>query len=87
MSKENILGFNVCNKREEQIISEIFEDYNKNIQNFIVNINPEIIINNYKDKKLIDELNSQKYQIPDGIRNSLCIKNKKRQYKGKNYWN
>lgn len=67
MNKEKILGFDVCNNSEMQILTEIFEDYNKNIQNFIVNINPEIVINNYKNKELIEELNSQKYQIPDGI--------------------
>ena len=80
MDKEKILGFNVCNKKEKQILTEIFEDYHNNIQNFIVNINPEIIINNYINKELIENLNSQKYQIPDGIRNCLCIKNKKREY-------
>ena len=42
MDKEKILGFNVCNKKEKQILTEIFEDYHNNIQNFIVNIITEI---------------------------------------------
>ena len=67
MKKENILGFDVCNNSEDELINEIFADYNNNIQNVILNINPEIVINNYKDKKIISQFNSEKYQIPDGV--------------------
>ena len=67
MNKEKILEFDVCNDSETQILKNVFEDYNRNIQNFIVNINPEIVINNYKNENFVKELNSQKYQIPDGI--------------------
>ena len=67
MNKEKVLRFDVCDDSETQILKNVFEDYKKNIQNFIVNINPEIVINSYKDEKLVKELNNQKYQIPDGI--------------------
>lgn len=67
MKKEKILGFDVCNCNEQELIESIFEDYNKNNQIMITNINPEIIINNYKNETYVHNLNSQKYQIPDGV--------------------
>ena len=67
MNKEKILGFDVCSNRQEDLLMQLFDDYNNNIQNMVVNINPEIIINNYKNKDLVKKLNEQKYQIPDGI--------------------
>ena len=67
MKKENILGFDICNTNYEDLINNIFNDFNNNISNFIVNINPEIIINNFKNKDTINTFNKQKYQIPDGI--------------------
>lgn len=67
MNKENILGFNVCNTDFIELINNIFQDFDNNISNFIVNINPEIIINNYKDKKILEIFNKENYQIPDGI--------------------
>ena len=67
MEKEKILGFDVCNIPEQELLNKLMEDYSNNIQNVIVNINPEIVIANYKDKKFITKFNSEKYQIPDGI--------------------
>lgn len=67
MNKEKILGFYVCNDSKEHIIKEIYNDYKKNIQNIIANINPEIVINNYKNKEFVENMNNQKFQIPDGI--------------------
>lgn len=67
MEKEKILGFDVCITDQENLINNIFNDFNNNIRNFIVNINPEIVTKNYKNKKLKNIFNSQKYQIPDGI--------------------
>ena len=67
MKKENILGFNICNTYYDELVNLIFIDFKNNIPNFIVNINPEIIINNYKNKSIINFFNSQNYQIPDGI--------------------
>jgi len=67
MDKEKILGFNVCTLNEKELIENIFEDYKKNEQLFIVNINPEIVIKNYKNEEFKKILNNQKYQIPDGI--------------------
>ena len=65
MEKEKILGFDVCNCNEQELIQDIMEDYNQNNQIMIANINPEIIINNYKDEAYIHNLNDQKYQIPE----------------------
>ena len=44
MKTENILGFNICNTNYDELINNIFTDFNNNIRNFIVNINPEIIV-------------------------------------------
>ena len=67
MNKENILGFDVCITDKNSLIKNIFNDFSNNIRNFIVNINPEIVTKNYKNKELKNIFNSQKYQIPDGI--------------------
>mgnify|MGYP002577650029 CR=1 FL=1 len=67
MNKEKILGFDVCSNKQQDLLIQLFDDYNHNIQNMVVNINPEIIISNYKNKDLVKKLNEQKYQIPDGI--------------------
>ena len=67
MDKEKILGFDVCNIGQEELVNNIFSDFNNNVSNFIVNINPEIIMKNYKNEQIIACFNLQKYQIPDGI--------------------
>ena len=66
MSKEKILGFDVCTYTMNELTQHIFEDYNKNEQMFIVNVNPEIAVTNYKNNEIKKEFNKQKYQIPDG---------------------
>ena len=81
MNKENILGFDVCNISSNDLIKNIFDDFNNNISNFIVNINPEIIIKNYKNKNLKNIFNSQKYQIADGIGIILASKIKHKKIK------
>lgn len=77
MKKEKILGYDICNETSNQILKEIFDDFNKGIQNFIVNINPEIAVQNYKNNDFKKECNKQKYQIPDGIGIVLASKIKK----------
>ena len=67
MNKEKILGFDVCITDQNNLIKNIFNDFNNNIRNFIVNINPEIVTKNYKNIRLKSIFNSQKFQIPDGI--------------------
>lgn len=67
MKKEKIIGFNVCTDTENNIVKNVYKDYINNNQIVIASINPEIIINNYKNKYFIDEINSFEYQIPDGI--------------------
>jgi len=66
MKKEKILGFNVITCNEQELLKNIFKDYEQNNQIFIVNINPEIAINNYKNEDFKKILNEQKYQLPDG---------------------
>lgn len=67
MEKEKILGFDVCITNQNKLIENIFDDFKNNTRNFIVNINPEIVSKNHKNKELKNFFNSQKYQIPDGI--------------------
>lgn len=66
MEKEKILGFDIITYKEKKLLEKIFEDYVQNNQIFIVNVNPEIIVANYKNEKFKEILNKQKYQIPDG---------------------
>lgn len=66
MNKEKILGFDVCTDSEEEVLKNIFQDYLNNEQLFIVNINPEIAVTNYKNQEVKEKLNREKYQIPDG---------------------
>lgn len=46
-------------------------------QLFIVNINPEIAVTNYKNEEIKKQLNEQKYQIPDGSGIAWASKRKK----------
>lgn len=66
MKKEKILGFDVCTYNEADLLNEIFKDYEMDKHLFIVNVNPEIAVANYKNEKFKEILNKQKYQIPDG---------------------
>lgn len=77
MDKETILGFNVSTYNSEELITNIFEDYKNNEQLFIVNINPEIVVTNYKNKELKESFNKEKYQIPDGTGIVWASKRKK----------
>jgi len=77
MEKEKILGYDICNESSSKILKEIFKDFNFGIQNFIVNINPEIAVKNYKNNYFKNQFNSQKFQIPDGIGIVLASKLKK----------
>ena len=77
MEKEKILGYDICNESSSKILKEIFKDFNLGIQNFIVNINPEIAVKNYKNNYFRNQFNSQKFQIPDGIGIVLASKLKK----------
>lgn len=67
MKKEKILGFNVCSENKENLIKEIFQDFTNQKQSIIFNINPEIVVNNYKNISYKEKVNQEKYQIPDGI--------------------
>lgn len=66
MQKESVLGFKVCSYKKQELLKKIFEDYAKGEKLFIVNVNPEIAVSNYKNDNFKLKLNKQKYQIPDG---------------------
>lgn len=76
MNKETILGFDVCTFEKKELIENIFQDYLNNEKLFIVNINPEIVVHNFKNKEIKEKFNNQKYQIPDG--NGIVWASKKR---------
>ena len=65
MNKEKILGFDVCTYNQEELLKNIFKDYKENEQLFIVNINPEIAVTNYKNSEFKKEFNKQniKFQM------------------------
>lgn len=82
MDKEQILGFNVNTYTAEELLNKVFKDYLNNEQLFIANINPEIVISNYKNEEFKKILNKQKYQIPDG--SGIVWASKKKKGKIKN---
>ena len=65
--KDNILGFDVLKTNYKNLINNIFKDINNNEKHFIVNINPFIVMNFYKNDKIKKLFNKEKYQIADGI--------------------
>lgn len=73
---EKILGFNICNLSQDEIIENVFKDMRENKNNIIFNINPLIMVNFYKNKKIVREFNKEKYQIPDGIGTIISSKMK-----------
>lgn len=77
MHKESVLGFDVCTYDKQTLIQNIFKDYQKENQIFIVNVNPEIVVSNYNNQELRKSLNQQKYQIPDGTGIVWASKKKK----------
>lgn len=81
MEKVSVLGFEVCSTTYDEIIENIFKDFDKQEQLFIVNINPEIAMKNYKEEEIKRIFNAQKYQIPDGIGILLAAKLKGKKVK------
>ena len=73
---KKILGFKICDLSQEEILKNLSKDIKNNTSNIIFNINPLIITNFYKNKKIVDEFNQEKYQIPDGIGVILASKMK-----------
>ena len=62
-SKEKILGFDVSTDNSKNIVKKIFSTDGKV---FVVNINPLIILDHYKDEEKKEIFNQQIIQIPDG---------------------
>ena len=77
MDKEKILGFDVSTYNSEELLNKIYQDYLNNEHLFIVNVNPEIAVKNYKKESFKENLNKQKYQIPDGAGIVWASKRKK----------
>jgi len=71
-----ILGFKVCSLSEEEIIKKLDGEISQGKQNIIFNINPLIVANFYKDYKIVEEFNKEKYNIPDGIGTVFALKMK-----------
>ncbi len=62
--KEKILGFEVSCADKSAIVESIFNNLDKKL--FVVNINPFIILDHYKDNRKKELFNKQLIQIPDG---------------------
>lgn len=60
---EYVIGFKTSLKSEDEIIKDVFDSKKQVI---IYNINPLILMNFYKDKKVVKEFNEQNFNIPDG---------------------
>lgn len=60
---EYVIGFKTSLKSEDEIIKDVFDSKGQVI---IYNINPLILMNFYKDKKVVKEFNEQNFNIPDG---------------------
>ena len=71
-----VLGFKICDLTKGQIIDKLNKEIMDGNQNIIFNINPLIVTNFYKNFKMIEEFNSQKYNIPDGIGTVFAAKMK-----------
>ena len=61
--KERIMGFDVSTLSLHKIITKIFSSKK---QLFIVNINPLIILDHYKNERMQDIFNQEEIAIPDG---------------------
>ena len=72
--EEKILGFKVYDKSNEELLKSIEKDLKNDKQNIIYNINPLIVMNFYQNKKVKDEFNKEKYNIPDGFGTVLASK-------------
>ncbi len=62
--KERILGFDVSCSSKRVIVDNIFACKDQRL--FVVNINPLIVLDHYKDEKKKQAFNEQLIQIPDG---------------------
>lgn len=66
-TNNKILGFKISSLTGEELIKKIKKDINDYKQVIIYNINPLIMMNFYKDRKIKMEFNKSDYNIPDGI--------------------
>ncbi|WP_422123976.1 WecB/TagA/CpsF family glycosyltransferase [Planococcus sp. X10-3] len=65
--KEQILGVNVSNQSQQELMRLIDADIKENRKSRIVAINPEKVMMATKDDSLKTLLNGSTYQIPDGV--------------------
>lgn len=66
-NKRNVLGYAFNNYSKKEIVENLKEEIKNKKQNIIFNLNPIIMMNFYKNKKIIEEFNKQKYNIVDGV--------------------
>ena len=78
---EKILGIKVTTKSKKEILQELEKDIKNNKRNILFNANPLIICNFYRDKKMVNEINKENLNIPDGFGTVLASKLKHGQIK------
>ena len=78
---EKILGIKVTTKSKKEILQELEKDIKNNKRNILFNANPLIICNFYRDKKIVNEINKENLNIPDGFGTVLASKLKHGQIK------
>lgn len=78
---EKILGIKVTTKSKKEILQELEKDIKNNKRNILFNANPLIICNFYRDKKMVNEINKESLNIPDGFGTVLASKLKHGQIK------
>ena len=66
-SKENLLGFDISTREQEELIDVAIKDISENKNVHIVTINPEIIELALKNEELSEVIKSAEIVIPDGI--------------------
>ena len=71
---EKILGIKVTTKSKKEILQELEKDIKNNKRNILFNANPLIICNFYRDKKMVNEINKENLNIPDGFGTVLASK-------------
>ena len=64
---EYILGFKTITSNRKELNNYLEEDLKNKKNNILFNINPLILCNFYKDNKIVEFFNNEKYNFPDGI--------------------
>lgn len=73
-NKENLLGYDICTLKQEDIIEKAFDEISRQQNVHIVTINPEMIELAVKNEEFSDILKSADIIIPDGIGIKIAFK-------------